>query len=47
MVSVRGLGAKHCKVGDIITVSAFETSDSPPKPKIVQVNRENKFEGFL
>ena len=47
MVSIRGPGAKLCKVGDILIVSTFEYSDSPPKTKIVIVDRENKFEKIV
>ena len=47
MVSVKGSGAKLCKVGDILIVSSFEVSDFPPKPKIVIVDRENKFEKMM
>ncbi len=47
MVSVRESGAKLCKIGDILAISTFELSDLPIKPKIVVVDKENKFEKIV
>ncbi len=47
MVSVRGAGARLCKVGDVLTILAFSYSETPTEPLVVQVDKDNRFEKML
>jgi aspartate 1-decarboxylase len=47
MISVRGAGARLCKIGDVLTILAFMYSETPTEPFIVQVDKDNKFEKML
>ena len=46
-VSVQGAGAKLCKKGDCLIILSFETSDEPVSPKMILVNKENRFVEYL
>ncbi len=46
-ISVQGAGAKLCEEGDCLIILAFETTDAPVKPKMVLVDRDNRFVEFL
>lgn len=46
-VSVQGAGAKLCQIDDCVIILSFEVSDVPIDPKMILVNRENKFLEYI
>ncbi len=46
-VSVQGSGAKLCQIDDCVIILSFEVSDEPIEPKMILVNRENQFVGYI
>ena len=46
-VEAQGAGAKLCKKGDIVIILSFEITDKSPEPKMILVDKENKFKRFL
>ena len=46
-IDVQGAGSKLCKKGDIIIILSFEITDKIPKPKMILVDKKNKFEKYL
>ncbi len=46
-ISVQGAGAKLCETGDRVIILSFEASDEPIEPKMILVDRENRFVEFL
>ncbi len=46
-VSVQGAGAKLCQIDDCVIILSFEVSDEPIEPKMILVNRENKFVEYI
>jgi aspartate 1-decarboxylase len=46
-ISVQGAGAKLCQTGDCVIILSFEVSDSPPEPKMILVDQDNRFVEFL
>lgn len=46
-ICLNGAAAHKVKVGDEIIIAGFTLSDKPVKPKIVLVDRDNKFKEFL
>ena len=46
-VSVQGAGAKLCEKGDCVIILSFEASDVPVEPKMILVDRDNRFAGYL
>ena len=46
-ISVQGAGAKLCEVGDCVIILAFQSSDEPIDPKMILVDRDNRFVEYL
>ena len=46
-ISVQGAGAKLCETGDCVIILSFEASDEPVEPKMILVDRENRFVEYL
>jgi len=46
-VSVQGAGAKLCNKGDCVIILSFEASDEPIAPKMILVNKKNRFVEYL
>ena len=46
-VSVQGAGARLCEKGDCVIILSFEVTDEPVKPKMILVNKVNKFVEYL
>ena len=46
-MSVQGAGAKLCQKGDCVIILSFEVSDHPIEPKMILVDRRNKFVQFI
>jgi aspartate 1-decarboxylase len=46
-VSVQGAGALLCEQGDCVIILAFEASDEPVEPKMILVDRDNRFVEYL
>ena len=46
-VSVQGAGAKLCGVGDCVIILSFEVSDRPIEPRMILVDRDNRFVEYL
>ncbi len=46
-VSVQGAAAKLCDVGDCVIIMAFDVTDRPVDPKMILVDRENRFVEYL
>lgn len=42
-ICLNGAAAHKVKVGDEIIIAGFELSDKPVKPKIILVDKENRF----
>jgi len=42
-VSVQGAGAKLCQIDDCVIILSYEVGDEPIEPKMILVDRENKF----
>ena len=47
IISVQGAGARLCKTGDCVIILSFQTSDEPIEPKMILVDRENRFVEYL
>lgn len=46
-MSVQGAGAKLCQKDDCVIILSFEVSDKPIDPKMILVDRENKFVEYI
>lgn len=46
-ISVQGAGARLCEQGDIVIILSFQTSDVPVEPKMILVDRDNRFVEYL
>ncbi len=46
-VSVQGAGAKLCQIDDCLIILSFEVTDEPIEPKMILVDRENKFVEYI
>ena len=46
-LSVQGAGARLCEKGDCLIILAFELTDRPVEPKMILVDQENQFVGYL
>ncbi len=46
-IEVQGAGAKLCKKGDILIILSFEVTNKKPNPKMILVDKKNKFKNFL
>ena len=46
-VSVQGAGARLCEKGDCLIILSFEVTDSPIKPQMILVDRDNRFVEYL
>ena len=46
-VSVQGAGAKLCQIDDCVIILSYEVSDEPIEPKMILVDRENKFVEYI
>ena len=46
-VSVQGAGAKLCDKGDCVIILTFEASEVPITPKMILVDRQNRFVEYL
>ena len=46
-VSVQGAGAKLCDKGDCVIILTFEASEVPIAPKMILVDRQNRFVEYL
>ena len=46
-ISVQGAGAKLCDTGDCVIILSFEATDEPIDPKMILVDRENRFVEYL
>ena len=46
-VSVQRAGAKLCQVDDCLIILSFEVSEKPIEPKMILVNRQNKFVEYI
>lgn len=47
VICMNGAAAHLIKVNDEIIIMGFELSDQPVDPKMIMVNKKNKFERFL
>ena len=47
VVSVQGAGARFCEKGDCLIILAFEATDEPVDPRMILVDRDNRFVEFL
>ena len=46
-ISVQGAGAHLCEKGDCLIILAFEATSEPMKPKMILVDRNNRFVEYL
>ncbi len=46
-ISVQGAGARLCETGDCLIILAFQSSDEPIEPKMILVDRDNRFVEYL
>lgn len=46
-VSVQGAGAKLCQIDDCLIILSFEVTEKPIEPKMILVDRENKFVEYI
>lgn len=46
-ISVQGAGAKLCETGDCVIILSFEVNDEPIEPKMILVDRDNRFVEYL
>ncbi len=46
-MSVQGAGAKLCQKDDCVIILSFEVSDKPIEPKMILVDRENRFVEYI
>jgi aspartate 1-decarboxylase len=46
-VSVQGAGARLCEAGDCVIILSFEVSDRPIEPRMILVDRDNRFVEYL
>ena len=46
-MSVQGAGAKLCQKDDCVIILSFEVSDKPIDPKMILVDRENRFVEYI
>ena len=46
-LSVQGAGARLCEKGDCVVILSFEVTNEPIEPKMILVNRDNKFVEYL
>ena len=46
-VSVQGAGAKLCQIDDCLIILSFEVTEKPIEPKMILVDRENKFVEYV
>ena len=46
-VSVQGVGARLCREGDCLIILSFEVTDVPIDPKMVLVDRDNRFVEYI
>ena len=46
-VSMQGAAAKLCDVGDCVIIMAFDVTDRPVDPKMILVDRDNRFVEYL
>jgi aspartate 1-decarboxylase len=46
-VSVQGAGARLCMTGDCLIILAFQLTDKPIDPKMVLVDKDNRFVEYL
>ena len=46
-ICLNGAAAKKFSKGDLVIIAAFETTDTPTKPKIILVDKNNKFTKYL
>ena len=47
VVSVQGAGARLCNVDDCLIILSFEVTDDPVDPKMILVDRDNKFVEYI
>ena len=47
IISVQGAGAHLCEEGDCVIILSFEVSEDPIEPKMVLVDRDNRFVEYL
>ena len=46
-VSVQGAGARLCREGDCLIILSFEVRDVPIDPKMILVDRDNRFVEYI
>ena len=46
-VSVQGAGARLCQVDDCLIILSFEVTEEPIEPKMILVDRQNRFVEYL
>ena len=46
-VSVQGAGAKLCEIDDCLIILSFEVTEEPIEPKMILVDRQNKFVEYI
>lgn len=46
-MSVQGAGAKLCQKDDCVIILSFEVTDKPIDPKMILVDRENRFVEYI
>ena len=46
-VAVQGAGAKLCQVDDCLIILSFEVTEEPIKPKMILVDRQNRFVEYI
>jgi aspartate 1-decarboxylase len=47
IIGMNGAAAHLIQVGEEIIIMGFELADTPTSPKIILVNKDNKFEKYL
>ena len=47
VVSIQGAGARLCETGDCLIILAFKATEEPVEPKMILVDRDNRFVQFL
>jgi aspartate 1-decarboxylase len=46
-ISLNGAAARHFQEGDLVIITAFALADEPVTPKMILVDRENRFVDWL
>ena len=47
IVAVQGAGAKLCQIDDCLIILSFEVTEEPIEPKMILVDRQNRFVEYI